>query len=225
MIDQDAHAKPLSHYEYVAQDVSKIKQTAIKYMRQLDGWCSEEKAFILIDLILTTKPQKIVEIGVWGGKSLVPMAYALKTNKKGIVYGIDPWDNNASIQWMKDEANTAFWSQVDHEAILRRLIQKIDQFELGNHIELLKCTSEGAPPISDIDILHIDGNHSDETSYFDTTKWVPLVKSGGWIIFDDMTWSEEGFFTTARAVEWLNAHCIKYAQHNDICDWGIWRKP
>lgn len=224
-MDQDAHAKPLSHYEYVAQDVSKIKQTAFKFMRQLDGWCSEEKASILIDLILTTKPQKIVEIGVWGGKSLVPMAYALKANEKGIIYGIDPWDNHASIQWMKDEANTAFWSQVDHEAILRRLIQKIDQFELGNHIDLLKCTSEDAPPISDIDILHIDGNHSEETSYFDTTKWVPLVKSGGWIIFDDMTWNEEGFFTTARAVEWLNTNCIKYTQHNDICDWGIWRKP
>jgi len=62
------------------------------------------------------------------------------------------------------------------------------------------------------------------TSYLDVTKWVPLVKSGGWIIFDDITWYENGQFTNARAVDWLNAHCKKFAEFQDNCVWGIWVK-
>lgn len=225
----DVNAPPPSHFEYVVENDQQrsetIKQTAFEMMSQLDGWCSQQKAAFLIDLILKTKPEKVVEIGVYGGKSLVPMAYALKANNKGIAFGIDPWDSKESAQWVRNEANSAFWSRVDHEAVFWALVNKIDQFSLENYIELIKCTSADAQPIEDIDILHIDGNHSDETSYIDVTKWVPLVKSGGKIIFDDMTWFENDVFTTARAVEWLNEHCTKLAEFSDICVWGIWVKP
>jgi hypothetical protein len=75
-------------------------------------------------------------------------------------------------------------------------------------------------------MLHIDGNHSDETSYIDVTKWVPFVKQGGLIIYDDITWSENGVTASqARAVAWLDEHCIKLAEFSDVCVWGIWLKP
>jgi hypothetical protein len=96
---------------------------------------------------------------------------------------------------------------------------------LEHQIKLIRGTSLEVQPIFDIDILHIDGNHSDVTSYIDVTKWVPLVKSGGWIIFDDMTWYENGKFTNARAVEWLDTHCKKIAEFQDNCVWGVWVKP
>ncbi len=219
-----------SHYEQVIEigsreDARLIKQEAFNYMRYLEGWCAESKAGILIDLILKVKPSVILEIGVWGGKSLVPMAHALRANRKGIIYGIDPWNNDASIQETSDEANKAFWGAVDHEAVMRSLISRIDQFKLNNQITLIRSTSEDAAPIKEIDILHIDGNHSDKTSYLDVTKWVPYVKSGGWIVFDDMTWFENDVYTTARAVHWLNENCIRVAQFKDSCEWGLWRKP
>lgn len=201
-----------------------VKQQAFAYMDQLDGWCSKQKASFLIDLILRSRPGIIVEIGVWGGKSLVPMACALRANGAGTVYGIDPWSNTASIEEVQNEDNKAFWGTVDHEAVMRSLINKILYFQLQDQIVLMQRTSEEAPPINNIDILHIDGNHSEKTSYFDVQKWVPLVKSGGWIIFDDMTWSENGSGTTARAVEWLDANCTKIAEFSDNCVWGIWVK-
>jgi hypothetical protein len=106
------------------------------------------------------------------------------------------------------------------------LVAKIDQFGLRDQVILVKNTSEDAAIIPKIDVLHIDGNHSKKTSLLDVTKWVPLMNSGGWIIFDDMTWCEKGTFTTASAVEWLDQHCIKVAQFTDIyCTWGIWVKP
>jgi Predicted O-methyltransferase len=227
--DADTHEKPQSHYEQAAETTkatpSQVRKQALAYMDLLDGWCSKEKGSILVDLVLKTKPEIIVEIGVWGGKSLVPMAYALKVNGRGRIVGIDPWSNQASVEEVANPDNKAFWAHVNHTAVMNGLIEKMREFNLENEIELIRATSEEATPIEEIDILHVDGNHSDKTSYFDVVKWGPLVKKGGWIIFDDMTWYENGKYTTARAVEWLNMHCIKLAQFSDNCDWGIWVKP
>jgi predicted O-methyltransferase YrrM len=227
----DTPIKYTTHLEYfIGSDTPDIfalraKQKALNCMDQLEGWCSHDKASILIDIILKKKPQKILEIGVFGGKSLVPMAVALQTNKEGVIYGIDPWDSKASIENVKNEANKGWWGNLDHEGILQGLIGKIRLFELDDYIQLIKSTSEDAAPIFDIDILHVDGNHSDKTSYLDVTKWVPYMRSGGWIIFDDMSWFEEGEYTTSRAVGWLDENCVKFAEFKDDCIWGIWIKP
>jgi predicted O-methyltransferase YrrM len=227
----DAHdAKPSpSHYEQVVQVppqiAAHVKETAFAAMDQLDGWCAKEKADILMDMIFKNQPNIIVEIGVFGGKSLVPMAFALKANGKGIIYGIDPWDSKESIKGMTEAANKAWWGGLDHEAIRLNLAYKLQVFKLGHHVQLIKNTSEGATPIPNIDILHLDGNHSEEPSYFDVTKWAPLVKSGGWIILDDITWCESGVFTNQKTVDWLNEHCIKFGQFHHMSDWGIWIKP
>lgn len=215
---------PPSHYVQqvpVAQiEVNqKVKQSAFQSMHLLEGWCSEQKAAVLIDLVLLLKPTNIVEIGVFGGKSLIPMAYALKANGLGKIYGVDPWDNIASIEGM-DGVNREYWNQVNHQAILEGLLEKIGQFQLENQVELIRATSAAAPIVPNIDMLHIDGNHSEEASYVDVTKWVPLVRKGGIIIFDDINWS-----TTGLAVQWLEAHCTKLAEFRGDNIWGIWVQP
>jgi len=119
-----ANTQP-SHYEYSAQasqqEISeRVKQKAYDAMNQLEGWCSYQKAAILIDFILKIKPQVILEIGVFGGKSLVPMAIAVKENGSGKVYGIDPWDCGASVEGM-DKPNKEWWGSLDHDANLNHL--------------------------------------------------------------------------------------------------------
>ena len=155
---------------------------------------------------------------MWGGKSLVPMAYALKSQGYGKVYGIDPWSSNASIEGM-DGVNKDWWSAVDHDAIYNGIVEKINQFQLTDFIELIKSTSVNVEPILNIDILHIDGNHSEETSLYDAKKWAPLVKTGGYIVFDDVTWG-----TTSKAVDWLDANFTRIADYHEDCDWSIWLK-
>lgn len=216
-----------SHYEYVVdtrQSFYSLKKQALYSMGYLHGWCSLQKAEFLMDIILQRKPKKIVEIGVWGGKSLVPIAYALKANGEGMVYGIDPWDSDASVEYMANESSKSFWRYADHGAIYRDLVQKIEWFDLVCQVELIPTTSGDAPEIYDIDVLHIDGNHSEETSFFDVEKWVHLVRRGGLIIFDDMTWHENGKYTTEKAVRWLDQNCFKLAEFTDVCVWGVWVK-
>lgn len=216
---------PVSHYECVTLQDNRlniqyeVKQKSFKYMSQLEGWCSFNKAAILIDLVLMLEPNTLVEIGVFGGRSLIPMATALKATGKGKAFGIDPWDPIESAEGM-DGVNYDWWGHLDHEKIYQGVKAKVEEFGLEETITLIRSTSELAPYIPNIDILHIDGNHSEKAAYFDVNKWVPLVKKGGLIIFDDVTWG-----TNKSAVEWLDETCVKLVEYHEGCDWGIWVKP
>ena len=217
---------PPSAYHYSIKGSSfeserRVKQSAIYSMHQLHGWCSDYKASTLMNLIWFMRPKTVVEIGVFGGKSLVPMGFAVKSlNNEGLVYGIDPWSAAASAEG-QEGADKDYWSSLDHDAILEHLQGKIVEFQLSDQIKLIRATSSDADPIPNIDILHIDGNHSDDASYFDTIKWVSLVRKGGMIIFDDITWS-----SIDRATKWLDANCIKVIEIEDESNsWGIWIKP
>ena len=229
---------PPSHYEYVvgATNDSKdsyelgtgvnrkrlaenLKIRILDKIKQLDGWCSDFKAGTLMELVWLMQPQVVVEVGVFGGKSLVPMAFALKALGSGVAYGIDPWSAGASAEGM-DGANKDWWGSLDHAAILAKLEGKITLFGLNDYVQLVQATSEDAAEIPNIDILHIDGNHSNDASYYDALKWVPLVRRGGMIIFDDITWG-----TTERATEWLDENCVRVITMKDVeNEWAIWVK-
>lgn len=216
--------EPATHYECLmgvdeisVKDI--LKEQAFQAMDKLEGWCSKQKASVLIDLVRFKKPKIVVEIGVFGGKSLVPMAFAVRENGYGKVYGIDPWDKLSSTEGM-DGVNYEWWNSIDHLKILNGLKARIHEFNLDDQIELIQATSEDAEPIGPISLLHIDGNHSEKTSFIDVTKWVPLVEKGGLVIFDDVNWS-----TTKSAVEWLDNNCIRFSQFSGDNIWGIWVKP
>lgn len=216
--------KPQTHYE-VVKDIDRveaantIKKLAFQSMDQLEGWCSKLKAGILVDLVLMLKPETVVEIGVFGGKSLVPMAVACKAIQKGTVYGIDPWSTECSCEGM-DGVNYDWWGSIDHEAIYQHLSQKVVQFGLSEQTFLIRSTSENAPYLGTIDILHIDGNHSEQTAVFDVCKWVPHVRTGGVVIMDDINWAGPKI-----AAQILEETCVKLATFNDSgSNWGIWIK-
>lgn len=224
------------HYEHVqVQEVSQAtltkqlqaKQEALKVMDTLEGWCSKQKAAVLMDLIyylgLKKSSLTAVEIGVWGGKSLIPVAMGLRANGIGKIYGIDPWSQEASVVGM-DGVNAHWWGQVDHEIIYRGLVQKIKQLGLGSYVELVKCTSKEAAEVSNIDFLHIDGNHSEESAYFDVTKWAPLVVSGGVIVLDDINWTQRGRAEMEKTVAYIDSIGTPIVEFKGDCIWGIWIK-
>lgn len=222
-VDYNCDQPPIEHVCFVNEKdrvnrSDATKETALKMMHQLEGWCTDTKASILIDYILMFRPEKIVEIGVWGGKSLVPMAYALKVNKQGKIYGIDPWSSKESVKG-QEGSNEKFWGTVDHVAVMRGLKKKLKEFQLEDHVKLVRKTSEDCPLIGSIDILHIDGNHSVEAALIDLNKWVPLVKRGGIIVFDDMYWAGR-----REPVDWLNENCVKMSEFTGTNRWGIWVK-
>lgn len=170
----------------------------INIINSLDGWCSFEKCNKLYNLIIQTRPMHLVEIGVFGGKSLLSQAFALKDNQMGIIHGVDSWAITDCTDGMKDPAAINWWSTLDYEKIYNGCITAINTNNLQNYIQLHKTTSEEYINLIDyeIDILHIDGNHEEEHSCKDVELYLPKVKYGGYIWFDDANWSQ-----TQKAVQ------------------------
>jgi predicted O-methyltransferase YrrM len=187
----------------------------------IHGWCTFEKASKFYNFITTEKPKLCVEIGVFGGSSLIPQALALKENNDGLIFGIDPWSTDAALECMIDEDNKKWWGQLNLDDIYKHCQDNVKKYELQNYCTLIKDKAENTvDKFADesIDLLHIDGNHSEDLSYKDAVLYLPKVKSGGCIFFDDIYWTEgDNHATTRKAIGYLLKSCNKVEVVNNDC--------
>lgn len=215
------------NYTYGISPKPEIIQAHKKYIQRelkyIEGWCSAEKALAIFDLIVKENPKICVEIGVWGGSSIFPTAVALKLlGNGGVVFAIDPWSTQECIKhYEKGDPNFEWWSKVDIQKIYTSYINMLQKFDIASQCITCKETSSNAYAKipSNIDILHIDGNHSEESSFFDIVTYYPKVKSGGYIWFDDKNW-----ITTKKAIDYLYEHC-NYVQMVDNGNCILFQKP
>ncbi len=197
----------------------KYKKEHINYV---DGWCTEEKADYLYNLvkeIKTSTDPLVVEIGVYGGKSLFPMALALQENKSGRVIGIDPWQKASNIEGSLSQADIDWWSALDIDFIYKKFVSNTLHLDLLKHLSWFRLRSDEAVKIFEeesIDILHQDGNHSPEVSYKEISIWYPKLKSGGIWVIDDINWP-----TTKNAVDWLSSN-MELIHMTD--SWAVYKK-
>ncbi len=150
-------------------------------------WCSLEKAQTLAALVVGTRPQQIVEIGVWMGGSLLPMLLALKYNRSGQALAIDPWCKDDSVQNQTSE-NAKWWGSVDHNAAFSVFAERLKRHAVDTYCMVDRRSSECADLPLSIDILHIDGNHADQ-AFRDVTRYAPSVRTGGYLVLDDVGWA------------------------------------
>lgn len=170
----------------------------------LEGWCWDEKAIAMAQLILDTRPLTVVEIGVFGGRSLIPQALALKSLGAGVAYGIDPWRREDALEGSLSEADRAWWATVNLDQIHGGCMRAIWEAGVEEHCLVVRSHSRHCPRLfgGGIDILHVDSCHSEEASTRDVTLYLPQVRAGGHIWFDDINWP-----TVAKAVSLLDSSC------------------
>lgn len=161
--------------------------------QKLEGWCSREKAAALVDLIGQEKPDICVEIGIFGGRSIVPCAAALRENGSGVVYGIETWSPAVATEHFTSEENDAWWKEVDFPGIKRNFLAFIAKHDLTRQIRVLECPSREAYVLFDrIDFLHIDGAHSVFNAAEDVVLYAKKLKVGGIVVLDDIDWPTTG---------------------------------
>lgn len=141
---------------------------------------NKEEAKALFDLLYSI-PYKstIVEIGVQFGRSSSVIAEVQKDQKFDF-YAVDSW---ADVESRK--AKEHFLNQVVKHG------WDLHQYSLDS-IEFSKIFDHR------IDLLHIDGDHSYQGVTADAYAWVPKVKTGGYICFDD--YEHEGLPDVTRAI-------------------------
>lgn len=148
--------------------------------KNLHGWCSEEKSKYLFDLVINTKPNLVVEIGVYRGRSLASFSAASLVHKCEVI-GIDPYNFDCLI-------NETYTNKEDLIYSKNLLISEFNR--LGLPFTLIDIPSEFAINHEifnnkQIDILHIDGSHTEYHVCLDVNLWLPKLKVNGILIFDD----------------------------------------
>lgn len=151
-------------------------------------WCSVEKINLLMDLTLLTKPSVSVEVGVFTGSSILPVAATLSYLNSGKVYAVDAWSNDEAILNLNDDdPNKEWWSQVDMTVVHHCFKNLMEQWSLENFcIEHCKSSKQIIDAIpNQIDFLHLDGNYSEIGSLQDVELYLPKVKKGGYILLSN----------------------------------------
>lgn len=183
-----------------------------------EGWCSQAKAQLLVDLVLEHKPALACEIGVWGGASLIPIALALEQLGKGKVFGIDPWTPADAIEGMLEQANVDWWKGVSYEQPFRSCLAHIHGLGLTGYVEILRARSEdvvGKFADASLGLIHFDGNHSKGVSLRNVTAYWPKLAPGAIAVLDDVNWTEANEKTQAESVDFILAAADKIAECDD----------
>jgi Methyltransferase domain len=163
--------------------------TIQKSQDQLEGWCSNAKAWLLYDLVTKAKPAIAVEVGIFGGRSLAVIAQALKDNRHGVVYGIETWSGSAAVRYRTGFTNDFWWQNIDFKKIKADFYSFFIQHGLLDVVKTIELPSEAAHQcLGEIDFLHIDGNHSMFGSSQDVINYYGKLKPGGYVVFDDIDW-------------------------------------
>ncbi|HSX11024.1 MAG TPA: class I SAM-dependent methyltransferase [Chlamydiales bacterium] len=172
-----------------ANPVDDLKAKVSQGLPNLYGWCTKEKALSFIDLVLEVKPDVCVEIGVFGGRSLLPVAATLQFLGRGVVIGVDPWSKEEAIRHfdpVKDQPHINWWAQVNYDEIYNSYLNMLTQYQLEDYVITLRTTSALASyAIGPIDILYLDGNHNERVSNRDVKLYLPKVRPGGYIWLND----------------------------------------
>lgn len=160
------------------------------------GWCTDEKALMIIDCIDEIQQKKefpiCVEIGIYTGQSCLPVLLALKEINRGIMYCVDPWENGEASKGYENTGELGgnhytFWNKVNFERVEKIWNRMIDENGLRNYAHMIRMTSDDIDPIQNIDYLHIDGQHT-EQAIRDVDKFASCVNINGYCIVDDITW-------------------------------------
>lgn len=173
----------------------------IEQSQKLLGWCTYRKARTLAALVLALRPKITVEVGIFQGRSLIPMALAQREVGDGIVWGIDSWEPLASIECQKP-ADVVWWRSVNYANVEQGFRKYVHEAGLDNVVKIIKEKSDDVEPPIGIGLLHIDGNHSAK-SISDAKRFGERVKPGGICVVDDLGWVGADSKGPAHAMETL----------------------
>jgi hypothetical protein len=184
----------------VEEHVSPELRNAIEQLLELipldsGGGATLVKALLLSELIVHGRLTRVVEIGVYRGRLLLPLALTAKWRATGEVIGIDPYSAQAAEQHDAHACSLDLkkWPhEIDWDGVYTGVHSTIVSHELQRWCRVLRQRSEDAAQqfaTESIDLLHIDGNHDRASVIRDVELYLPKVKTGGYIVLDDASWS------------------------------------
>lgn len=185
---------------------------------KLSEWTSMDKANTLACLVIGLRPALTIEVGVWQGASLIPMALAHRAIGFGRVIAVDSWAFQASIEGQVSQDDVKWWKEVNHVEAYNRFVTVLAEEGLSQFVEVVRARSEEYTPPDNIGLWHCDGNHGDQ-AVRDVQKFAPKMASNGVIVMDDYDWRGGGVRKACAALEsagWIEQYALGTG--------GVWRR-
>ena len=165
------------------------------------------------DLVAVLKPALLVELGVDRGESYFAFCQAALENKTGTrCFGIDAWRGDEHAGGYDE---TTFAQVSDHNR--------------GNYESfstLLRSSFDEALPRFEeesIDVLHLDGLHTEAAVRHDIESWLPKLRPAGILLLHDVGVRSKGFGVW-KIWDELREQSRSWTFH-DGPGLGVWQKP
>ena len=147
----------------------------------LGAWT--EHIYFGYDLVAQFKPGVLVELGTDRGESYFAFCQAIAENgTRTQAFAIDHWQGDPHAG-SYDEATFT-----DVEAHNRRFYAGFSTLLRSTFDQAVSRFADGS-----IDLLHLDGHHTEEAVRHDLESWLPKLRPGGILLMHDVTMRERGF--------------------------------
>lgn len=180
-----------------------IREAIESYIPRYEGWTEPARACEMAELVCQIKPKVIVEIGTFGGRSAIAMAFALRhVNKGGKIYCLDPWRLDYAKEGEWKDNQEWYEKNVNLHTIHQTCMEAIWSHNIDEWLVVIRAASQHCAELfPSIDLLLIDGNHSEVASLRDAEMYVPRVKSGGYVMADDIDWEVRNEESTVKSTQ------------------------
>jgi Methyltransferase domain len=165
------------------------------------------------DLVAALKPRVLVELGVDRGESYFAFCQSAAENKMGTrCFGVDTWrgDQHAGGYDETTFAQVSVHNRANYETFSTLIRASFD------------AAREKFEPES-IDLLHIDGLHTETAVRHDVDSWLPKVRPGGVMLLHDVDVHRRDFGVWKIWAE-LQERGRSWTFH-DGPGLGVWQKP
>ncbi len=165
------------------------------------------------DVVATLRPQLLVELGTDRGESYFGFCQAVAENGTGTrCFAIDTW---------RGDEQTGGYDETTFTEVSLHNREHYAAFST-----LLRCRFDEALDrfgAESIDLLHIDGLHTEEAVRHDVEAWLPKVRPGGIVLLHDIR-VRTGNFGVWKVWDELNQRGRAYV-FPDGPGLGVWEKP
>lgn len=189
-----------------------LEARIIEYLA--NSWCSDQKAKLLLEVVVLTRPAVCVEIGAFTGSCTLPMLAGLQQLGAGRGHIVDAWSNEEAVRGLPaDDVNTVWWSGLDMAAVRARFAQMLRDWNLEALCQVHpEASRDAAPRLPPIDFLHLDGNFSESGALLDSEIHLPMVKPRGYALLSNALVTVAGAPTKMKALRPFFDQC------DIICD-------
>jgi hypothetical protein len=175
------------------------------------AWTSH--LYFAYDLVAALKPTTLVELGVDRGESYFAFCQSVAENKtRTRCFGVDSWqgDQHAGGYDETTFAQVSAHNRANYEgfsALIRsRFEEALDSFLRES-----------------IDVLHLDGLHTEAAVRYDLEAWLPMLRPGGLLLLHDVDVRTKDFAAWKIWAE-LQKRGRSWTFH-DGPGLGVWQKP